>query len=155
MAQVKVGIGDRVPDIELEAFPSGRRVKLSAYAGKWVVLYFYPRDDTSGCTREACGFRDSMKPINEMGAEIVGVSTDSMKSHGKFAGKYDLSFTLLSDPKGSLGSFFGVLKEGGSSMLRVTFLIDPEGRISKIYPKVDPSLHAAQVLADLRELVAR
>ncbi len=152
MIDIKVKVGDRVPDVELEAWPQGSAVKLSSYLGRWVVLYFYPRDDTSGCTKEACSFRDSISPIKELGAEVVGVSTDSTSSHERFAGKYGLNFTLLSDPKATLGSSLGVFKEGGSSMYRVTFLIDPQGRIARIYPRVDPSIHSEEVLKDLRSL---
>jgi peroxiredoxin Q/BCP len=152
MADIKVKAGEVVPDVELEAYPIRRKVRLSSYLGKWLVLYFYPRDDTPGCTREACSFRDSIKTIRSCGAEVVGVSTDSTSSHEKFAGKYGLNFTLLSDPRGELGSRLGVLKGKGSYMSRVTFLVDPKGRIVKIYPKVDPSVHAEQVISDLKAL---
>jgi len=152
MAGTKVKEGDALPDVELEAYPSGRKVGLSAYRGRWLVLYFYPRDDTTGCTLEACGFRDSIKPIRDLGAEVIGVSTDSTHSHEKFAGKYNLNFTLLSDSKGDLGSTLGVLKDDGSSMYRVTFFVDPGGRIAKIYPKVNPTVHAKEVLDDLKSM---
>ena len=148
-----VKVGDTLPDVVLEAYPSRGKVRLSDYRGKWVVLYFYPRDDTPGCTKEACGFRDSIRQIGEVGAEVVGVSTDNLPSHEKFAIKYGLNFTLLSDPKGELGSGLGTLKEGGSSMRRVTFLVSPEGRISKIYPRVNPTVHAAEVINDLKSFV--
>ncbi|HVP24343.1 MAG TPA: peroxiredoxin [Conexivisphaerales archaeon] len=155
MADIKVRVGDPLPDFDLEAYPSGGTAKLSSYRGRWLVLYFYPRDDTSGCTKEACSFRDSTSSIRALGAEVVGVSTDSISSHRKFAGKFNLGFTLLSDPKGELGSRLGVLKENGTSMYRVTFLVDSEGRIAKIYPKVDPSIHADEVMADLKALRER
>ena len=152
MAEIKVKVGDTLPDISLLAYPGGTKANLSSYFGRWLVLYLYPRDDTPGCTKEACSFRDSIKAIRELGAEVVGVSTDGVGSHERFAGKYGLNFTLLSDPKGQLGSSLGVLKEGGSSMYRVTFLVDPKGRIAKIYQKVDPSIHSEEVLGDLRSI---
>jgi peroxiredoxin Q/BCP len=152
VVEVKVKEGDLVPDIMLEAYPEKKGIRLSSYHGKWIVLYFYPRDDTSGCTREACGFRDSMKAIKGLGAEVVGVSTDGAGSHERFTNKYDLNFTLLSDTKGELGSSLGVLKENGSSMYRVTFLVGPNGRIAKVYPKVDPLVHPAEIIKDLRTL---
>jgi peroxiredoxin Q/BCP len=152
LADVKVKVGDSVSDAKLEAYPEKSEVRLSSYHGKWLVLYFYPRDDTSGCTKEACGFRDSITKIKALGAEVVGVSTDGLSSHERFTNKYGLNFTLLSDTKGDLGSSLGVLKENGSSMYRVTFLLNPEGRIAKIYPKVDPSVHPAEVINDLKNL---
>jgi peroxiredoxin Q/BCP len=155
VANIKIKVGDLVPDSELEAYPDRKKVKLSAYRGKWLVLYFYPRDNTSGCTKEACGFRDSSKLIKDLGAEVLGVSTDSLSSHERFAGKYHLDFTLLSDSKGELGSLLGALKENGSSMYRVTFLIDPDGRIAKIYPKVDPLIHPAEIVNDLKAMKIR
>jgi peroxiredoxin Q/BCP len=152
MAEVKVKVGDFVPDARLEAYPDKNEVKLSSYRGRWIVLYFYPRDDTPGCTKEACGFRDSIKTIKALGADVIGVSTDGLSSHERFASKYGLNFTLLSDTKGELGSSLGVLKENGSSMHRVTFLVNPDGRIAKIYPKVDPLIHSAEVISDLKML---
>src|SRR5271157_3146361 len=136
MVEVKVKVGDYVPDVRLLAYPDKSEAKLSSYRGKWIVLYFYPHDDTLGCTKEACGFRDSIKTIKALGADVIGVSTDGLSSHERFARKYDLNFTLLSDTKGELGSCLGVLKESGSSMYRVTFLVNSDGRIAKIYPKV-------------------
>jgi len=152
MAEIQVKVGDALPDIELEAFPEGKKVKTSSYTGKWLVLYFYPRDDTSGCTKEACAFRDSIGQIKDLGAAVVGVSTDSLGSHEKFTNKYGLNFTLLSDPKGDLGSRLGVMKDGGGSMYRVTFLVNPKGRVEKIYPKVNPSIHADEIINDLHAL---
>jgi peroxiredoxin Q/BCP len=152
MAEVKAKVGDYVPDAYLEAYPDKNKVKLSSYRGRWIVLYFYPRDDTPGCTKEACGFRDSIKSIRALGSDVIGVSTDGLSSHERFTNKYGLNFTLLSDTKGELGSALGVLKENGSSMYRVTFLVNPDGRIAKIYPKVDPLIHSAEVTNDLKML---
>jgi peroxiredoxin Q/BCP len=152
VAEVKAKVGDLVPDIMLEAYPRKKGIRLSSYYGKWIVLYFYPRDDTPGCTREACGFRDSIEMIKALGADVIGVSTDGVGSHERFTNKYDLNFTLLSDTKGELGSSLGVLKENGSSMYRVTFLVGPDGRIAKVYPKVDPLVHPAEVIKDLNLL---
>lgn len=155
MVEIKVKVGDSVPDVPLEAYPNSRKVKLSDYKGKWLILYFYPKDDTPGCTKEACTFRDSMTPIKGLEAEVVGVSTDSVNSHQKFHSKHDLNFTLLSDPKGELGSLMGALREGFGplrSMRRITFLINPNSHIVKIYPKVDPAEHADEIQRDLKAL---
>jgi peroxiredoxin Q/BCP len=149
---VNVKAGDPLPDAELTGYPTRARTKLSDFRGKWVVLYFYPRDDTSGCTKEACGFRDSIGQFRELGAEVVGVSTDGVDSHEKFTGKYRLNFPLLSDTRGELGAKLGVLKEGRNSMKRVTFLVNPQGQIAKVYLNVDPTIHATEVIEDLKSL---
>jgi peroxiredoxin Q/BCP len=152
MAGVKVKAGDYMPDSKLEAYPDKSQVKLSSYRGKWIVLHFYPRDDTPGCTKEACGFRDSIKTTRALGADVIGVSTDGLISHERFTKKHKINFTLLSDTKGELGSSLGVLKENGSSVYRVTFPVNSEGRIAKIYSKVDPLIHSAEVINDLKVL---
>lgn len=129
---------------------------LSDYAGKWVLLYFYPKDDTPGCTKEACNFRDTITEIQKLGAVVLGVSKDSVASHKKFAEKYHLNFPILSDESKDvikaydawgLKKFMGREFEG---TIRKSFLINPEGEIVKIYPKVNPLLHASQVIADLK-----
>lgn len=140
---------------------NGTTISLTDYAGKWLVLYFYPKDDTPGCTTEACSFRDERDAIAEFGkAAIVGISTDSVASHKKFADKYHLNFTLLSDtdhavteaydswqPKKMFGrEFMGVLRN--------TFLISPDGIIVREYRGVDPKTHAAEIIADLQSLQA-
>ncbi len=155
MVEVRVKVGEYLPDAKLEAYPDKNEVKLSSCRGRWIVLYFYPRDDTPGCTKEACGFRDSIKTIEALGADVIGVSMDGLSSHERFANKYGLNFTLLSDTKGELGSSLGVLKENGSSMHRVTFLVNPDGRIARIYPKVDPLIHSTEVINDLKMLKAK
>jgi peroxiredoxin Q/BCP len=124
---------------------------LSDYAGKWLVLYFYPKDDTPGCTKEACAFRDGRDALIAGGAQVVGVSQDSVASHKAFADKYDLNFTLLSDGSASTAKAYGALSDTGANK-RMTFLIDPQSRVAKIYPDVSPVDHASQVLADLRKL---
>ncbi len=133
----------------------GKVHKLSDYKGKWIVLYFYPKDDTPGCTTEACNFRDNIKKFQDKGAVILGVSKDSVESHKKFAEKYHLNFTILSDEEKiaikaykSWGkkSFMGKTFEG---TLRNTYLIDPQGEIKKVYEKVNPLIHAKEILKDL------
>jgi peroxiredoxin Q/BCP len=147
--------GEKLPDAVLDSYPSPEKKKLSDYRGKWLVLYFYPRDDTPGCTKEACGFRDTNAELVKLGASVVGVSTDSVESHKKFHQKYSLNFTLLSDPKRELGKRLGVLNEGSShlSMRRVTLIVDPSGTVRKVYPKVDPSVHSEEILKDLKRMI--
>lgn len=133
---------------------------LAEYAGKWVLLYFYPKDDTPGCTIEACALRDQFKDFESIGAVVVGISTDSAASHKKFADTYELPFTLLSDlHKETVGEYgvFGERKFMGKTYVgtsRTSFLIDPSGNIAKVYKKVKPEAHAAEVVADLKELGA-
>jgi peroxiredoxin Q/BCP len=132
---------------------------LRSYAGKWLVLYFYPKDDTSGCTTEACNFRDERDAIAEFGnAEVVGVSKDSVRSHKKFAEKNHLNFTLLSDPEHVVIEAYGSWKSKkfmGREYMgteRNTFIITPDGMIAKSYIGVDPKTHATQIIADLQQL---
>ena len=133
----------------------GRSVSLADYMGRHVVLYFYPKDDTPGCTKEACAFRDDHKKLTAKGAVVLGVSTDSIKSHDKFVEKFQLPFTLLSDDSKTIVEAYGVW--GPKSFMgrkymgthRVTFLIGPDGRIKKIWPTVKPAEHVGEVLAAL------
>ncbi len=134
---------------------------LEDYRGKWVVLYFYPKDDTPGCTTEACSFRDEYEYLQELGMQVLGVSKDSVKSHEKFAHKYNLNFPLLSDPNaetikayGAWGQkkFMGREFEG---ILRQTYLIDPEGNIAREYPKVTPKEHVGQIIEDFKALSSK
>lgn len=136
----------------------GKAHSLSDYLGKWVVLYFYPKDDTPGCTKEACNFRDSFRELQKLGVIILGVSKDSVKSHKKFADKYQLNFPILSDESlevikaynaWGLKKFMGREYEG---ILRTTYLINPKGKIEKIYEKVNPLIHAREIIDDLRAL---
>ena len=144
--------GENAPSFEgLTA--DGAKLSLKDFLGKKnVVLYFYPKDDTPGCTKEACSFRDNIKPLQGLGAEIVGVSLDSVESHRKFRDKYHLPFPLLSDKDKRIATAYGVLKEGGTSTSRVTFIIDKKGKVAKIFPKVDVTIHTSEVTAALKEL---
>jgi peroxiredoxin Q/BCP len=131
---------------------------LEDYRGKWVVLYFYPKDDTPGCTTEACSFRDEYEYLQELGLNILGVSKDSVKSHAKFADKYDLKFPLLSDVNGETIKAYGAWGEKKfmgrefEGILRQTFLINPEGKIAKEYPKVTPKEHVGEIIKDFESL---
>src|SRR3989304_6554179 len=133
--------------------------ELSDYSGKWVVLYFYPKDDTPGCTKEACSFRDASQEFRDRGVVVLGVSKDSVASHKKFSEKYHLNFPILSDEDKrvikaykawGMKKFMGKEFEG---IIRTTYLINPEGKIPKIYPKVNPLIHAGEVLKDIEEYV--
>ena len=140
--------GKAAPDFELES-DSGETVKLSDLRGKPVVLYFYPKDDTPGCTKQACGIRDAWGEFQRAGAEVFGISADSQTSHERFKSKYSLPFTLLADPEHKLGKPYGVSQEGKNSYERSTFVIDADGNVAKIMRRVKPEGHADQVLAAL------
>jgi peroxiredoxin Q/BCP len=148
----------QAPDFSLPD-QEGTIHSLNDYAGKWLVLYFYPKDDTPGCTTEACSFRDEREAIAEFGkAEVVGVSKDTVRSHKKFAEKYGLNFTILSDPEHKVIEAYDSWKPKkfmGREYLgtmRNTFIISPDGRIAKEYIGVDPKTHAATIIADLKAL---
>ncbi|MBK8163921.1 MAG: peroxiredoxin [Gammaproteobacteria bacterium] len=128
--------------------------RLSDYQGRWLVLYFYPKNDTPGCTEEACRFRDDILHLREMGAQVLGASLDNQESHAEFARKFSLQFPLLADIDGKVAASYGSLRNLGIMKLahRHTFIIDPDGRIAKIYRKVSPKTHSAQVIDDLKEL---
>jgi thioredoxin-dependent peroxiredoxin len=140
--------GQPAPDFEL-ASDSGDTVRLSGLRGKPVVLYFYPRDDTPGCTKQACGIRDEYARFREAGAVVLGVSSDTEASHARFKAKYALPFTLLADPDAVAGEAYGVTQEGKSSFQRSTFVIDADGNVAKVMRRVKPDEHAEQVLAAL------
>ena len=131
---------------------------LKQYQGKNVLIYFYPKDDTPGCTKEACMIADVYNDFKKKGVVVLGVSKDSSKSHKKFALKYNLPFTLLSDPDGMMIEKYGAFKEktmfGKTSLgiVRMSYLIDGEGKVAKVYPKVDPANHALEILSDLKTL---
>ena len=152
--ELKLKAGDAAPDFS-GATSGGGKISLADCKGKNVILYFYPRDDTPGCTKEACAFRDGFAEFKKRGAIILGVSTDSVKSHAKFAEKFKLPFPLLADVDKKIVTAYGVWGEKsfmGRKYLgthRVTFLIGPDGRIKKIWPLVKPGEHAAEVLASL------
>jgi len=153
--KLKLKEGDVAPGFSA-ATNSGGKVSLADFKGKTVVLYFYPRDDTPGCTKEACAFRDHFADFRKAGAVVLGVSTDPVKSHDKFAVKYKLPFTLLADEDKKIVQAYGVWGEKrfmGRKYLgthRVTFLIGPDGRIKTIWPQVKPDEHAEEVLAALK-----
>ena len=131
---------------------------LKHYAGKWVLLYFYPKDDTPGCTKEACMIADVYQDFKRMKVSVIGVSKDTPKSHKKFAEKYSLPFTLLSDPTMEMMDKYGAFVEKqmyGKTVRgtnRISYLINPEGKIAKVYPNVDPANHALDLLKDIKVL---
>ena len=143
--------GDAAPDFEARD-AEGNAVKLSSLRGRKVVLYFYPKDDTPGCTKEACSFRDSFAEFERRGIEVLGVSTDDERSHRKFAEKYSLPFTLLADTDHAVADLFGVYGEKRFmgrryvGVTRKTFLVDEDGRVVKVFDKVKVDEHADEVL---------
>jgi peroxiredoxin Q/BCP len=158
-AELTLKEGDEAPEFRAKT-NSGAEVSLAELRGKPVVLYFYPRDDTPGCTKEACAFRDSHADFRAAGVVVLGVSTDSVKSHQKFVEKFTLPFALLSDEDKAIVQAYGVW--GQKSFMgrkymgtnRVTFLIGPDGHIAKIWPEVKPNQHAAEVLDAIHRLAA-
>jgi len=152
--ELKLKAGDTAPNFEGQT-SDGSKLGLKNFLGKKnLVLYFYPKDDTPGCTKEACSFRDNLQPIRDMGAEIIGVSLDSIQSHSKFASKYGLSFPLISDKDKRIANAYGVLKDTGISTNRVTFVIDKTGKVAKVFPKVDVTKHTEEVVSALKELAS-
>lgn len=149
-----LGEGRKAPDFSLKD-DNGGTVKLSGLRGKMVVLYFYPKDDTPGCTKEACSFRDGFKEIKKKGAAVLGVSPDSVESHKKFKEKFHLNFPLLSDEEKKVVNAYGVWKQKSlygrkyMGVERTTFVIDKAGKIKKIFPKVKVDGHYEEVLAEL------
>ena len=146
-------VGEPAPGFKLQD-QNGEWHDLMDYRGTWLAVYFYPRDQTPGCTTEACKFRDDIFKFRAMGTYVIGVSLDDESSHKKFADKYSLPFPLLADSDGMTASAYGVKRRflGLSIAKRQTFLIDPQGRIAKHYEDVDPDTHSAELLADLAEL---
>ena len=146
MAQLKEGM--KPPSFE-GIDQNGKVVRLEDFAGKKVVLYFYPRDNSPGCTTEAKNFRDNIEKFKRLNAKVIGISPDSPLSHKKFAEQYNLSITLLSDPgKEVINKYLA----GGIITKRISYLISPEGIIEKIYPTVNPARHAEEILSDLEDL---
>jgi len=149
-----ISTGEPAPEFTLED-EEGRMHSLSDYSGKPVVLYFYPKDDTPGCTKEACGFRDDYSAYEEAGVVILGVSPDTSKSHAKFKTKYELPFTLLADPDHDVLKLYGVwgLKKSFGreyeGVFRTTFLIGEDGKILRVFKKVKPAVHSAEILSAL------
>lgn len=132
--------------------------KLSDYQGRWLVLYFYPKDDTPGCTKEACSFRDEQATLKKLGAVVLGVSADDTKSHAKFAEKFNLNFPLLADPSAEMIKSYGAWGKKNlygkeyEGVLRQTFIVDPKGNVARVWEKVKPEDHALEVAEALREL---
>ena len=143
--------GETLPDLELTT-ESGRHVGTGELTGQKTVLFFYPKDDTPGCTKEACAFRDRMEDYGEAGIQVYGVSLDSPESHREFREKYDLNFPLLTDEGGRASESLGVLRENRKGANRVTFLLAPDGTISKTHPEVTPDTHADEILEDASSL---
>lgn len=142
------------PDFTLPDI-NGKTHTLKEYADKWIVLYFYPKDDTPGCTTEACSLRDARDTLAEMGAEIIGISKDDANSHEKFKAKYSLNFTLLTDTEGTVIEKYGAWGKkmyGKEGILRKTFIIDPSGQVVKVYGRVTPMGHGEQVIDELKKL---
>ncbi len=148
-------VGSPAPDFSL-VDQNGETRALATYRQRWVVLYFYPKDDTPGCTTEACAFRDDYAAVQRLGAEILGVSIDNRDSHAAFSKKYSLPFPLLVDTDGAVAKQYGALWSLWPLRFarRHTFLVDPQGRIAKAYRKVDPKTHSREVIADLKALQA-
>ncbi|MBL8205823.1 MAG: thioredoxin-dependent thiol peroxidase [Blastocatellia bacterium] len=148
---IELNIGDKAPAFSLKE-ATGKTVKLADFKGKKVVLYFYPKDNTPGCTKEACGFRDDFSELKNRGVEVLGVSPDGQASHQKFIEKYSLPFTLLSDPDHTVLEKYGAWGEKNmygkkvQGVLRSTFIIDEQGRIAHIFRKVKTDTHSADVL---------
>ncbi len=147
-------VGTPAPEFSL-ADQSGKTRTLTEFRGKWVVLYFYPKDDTPGCTEEACNFRDDIFALEQMGAQVVGVSLDDSASHAQFAKKFSLPFPLLADPSGAVTRSYGALPEGSRYARRYTFLINPAGKVAKVYTSVETSRHSVEVIEDLKRLSKR
>lgn len=136
-----------------------KKHSLSEYQGQWVLLYFYPKDDTPGCTKEACSIRDMFPFFNKLKITVIGISVDSVKSHKKFEEKYKLPFTLLADTEKKVVNLYGVwgkkkfMGREYNGTFRTSFLIDPKGKIAKVYEGVKPEIHADEVLKDLKSLI--
>lgn len=156
MASEQIAVGLFAPEFELPD-QDGQLHSLEDYRDQWVVLYFYPKDETPGCTTEACEFRDNIFAFKAINAQILGVSFDDVESHQRFAENHGLPFPLLADTEGIAAEAYGVKtkKRGMTVAKRQTFLIGPDGTLAKHYEEVDPDVHSAQVLADLKELGAR
>ena len=149
-------VGKPAPDFNLPD-QNGKLHVLKDYRGKWLVLYFYPRDDTPGCTQEACAFRDDLQQITALGAQVVGVSVDDSSSHAEFAKKYHLPFPLLADQTTGTAARYGALMDLVLIKVarRYTFLIDPQGNVGKVYLSVETSRHSKEIIEDLHKLTTK
>jgi peroxiredoxin Q/BCP len=143
--------GERLPDVEFIT-ESGERLPAGDLSGQKTVLYFYPKDDTPGCTKEACAFRDRIDDYEQADIQVYGVSLDSPESHRQFREKHNLNFPLLTDEDGRAAEALGVLRENREMANRVTFLLDPDGTVAKVYPEVSPETHADEILEDAASL---
>jgi peroxiredoxin Q/BCP len=154
--KISLVAGDQAPDFNLTD-QDGASKQLKDFSGEWVVLYFYPKDDTPGCTVEACSLRDANDELISLGANVIGISKDDQDSHRKFKAKHRLNFTLLSDPEGKTIEAYGAWGPkmfGKVGILRKTFIIDPAGKIQKIYGRVTPLGHGEKVIEDLKKILA-
>lgn len=151
-------IGTNAPDFTAD-IENGKQLSLSDHRGKWVILYFYPKDNTPGCTKEACSFRDNMSEITKLGAEVIGVSPDTIKSHEKFIAKFDLNFHLVADPEKEICKAYDILGEKkmfgkvSFGVIRSTYIIDPEGIVRYVYKRVKVAGHTEQVMKRLEKLL--
>jgi peroxiredoxin Q/BCP len=143
--------GQRLPEAEFIT-EDGERLAAADLAGEKTILYFYPKDDTAGCTKEACAFRDRMEDYRQANIRVYGVSLDSPESHRRFREKYGLNFPLLTDEGGRAAEALGVLRENREKANRVTFLLDASGTIAKVYPEVSPETHADEILQEAAAL---
>ena len=148
-------VGQAAPGFKLQD-QNGEWHDLDDYRGSWLAVYFYPKDDTPGCTTEACNFRDNIYAFKGIGAEVVGISVDTVDSHKDFSDKYKLPFVILADEEGTTAEAYGVLRDWKLIQIasRQSFIIDPDGVIAKHYEKVDPDTHTDEVLTDLKALMA-
>lgn len=151
----RVSVGMKAPDFTLPD-AQGEKRRLADWHGKWVVLYFYPKDDTPGCIKEACHFRDDIQQIHALGAEVIGVSVDTVASHAGFVHKHRLPFPLLADTNGQVADAYGALLNLVVFQVakRTTFVIDPQGTIAEIYSNVNPDGHSEAIINDLKRLSA-
>jgi peroxiredoxin Q/BCP len=154
MADETPPVGGTAPAFRLQD-QNGKWHNLEDYRGTWLAVYFYPKDDTPGCTTEACNFRDNIYAFKAIGAAVVGISVDDVESHREFSDKYKLPFVLLADVDGETAAAYGVLRDWKLIKIasRQSFIIDPDGRIAKHYEDVDPETHTQEVLADLQEMM--
>jgi peroxiredoxin Q/BCP len=146
-------VGEAAPPFNLQD-AQNKPHRLTDYTGKWLILYFYPKDDTPGCTKEACHFRDDLAQLEKLGGHVVGISVDDSGSHAEFAKKYNLPFPLLADTDGKVADSYGALTNLGIIKIakRYTFLIDPHGKIAKTYLSVDTSRHSQEIIDDLKKM---
>ena len=152
-SQATLKINQKAPDFSLPD-ANGKMTGLASFKDSWLVLYFYPKDDTPGCTKEACEFRDDLHKLEKLGAKVVGISVDDGSSHAAFAKKYNLPFPLLSDKDGAVAQQYSALTNLGLIKIakRYTFLIDPDGKLRKSYLNVDTSKHSQEIIEDLTKL---